>query len=482
MIDPSGRWYRAFVVLAVVPAVLGGCAAAGPGAGRAAPDPDRPVVDAALDLAPDLGSATGTQSVRFTPDDRTCELVFRLWANRPPTVADGTSSEITRAAVDGIPVTPVTEQAGAPEGAPGTLVELPLPACVDAGTPVTAELGFRITLGADSGQRIGRSPAAGTAWLGSPLPLLDHVRGRGWVRGDAVPLAGETVVSEDFRLASLAVTVDDDQQVVGVGTPAGRTAAGPGRNTHTFTADAIRDVAIAAGDYTITGSTVGTTRVRVALPAPGGPGVTDGTGGLRGTAADWTAAVAEYLPRLEALLGPHPYPDLWLTIVPTQSDGVEFPTHLQFGDVDDDTRSALTAHELAHMWFYALVGNDQGRDPWLDESFATWAQAVVADQAGYYRPERYSPAADGRIGDPMTAWDRRGGGFSGYVTGVYDQGAAALLEGRRRVGADRFDAAVRDHIDRNAHRVVEPADVRESFAGLPEVLEVLREHGAFDGR
>ncbi|MGM0719067.1 MAG: M1 family aminopeptidase [Actinomycetota bacterium] len=480
MIDLTRR-RRALVGVAVVLAVLGGCAAGVPQVERAAPWPQRPVVDASLDLAPDLSSATGRQTVRFTPDARICELVFRLWTNRPTVVSDGGSSRVTDASVDGTPVTPRTEQAGAPDGAPGTLVELPLPSCADAGTTVTAQLGFTLTLGEDSTERIGHSTSAGTAWLGSPLPVLDWVRGRGWVRTPAVRMSGETVVAEDYRLASLAVTAAADQQVVGVGTATGTRDAGGGRLTRTFAADAVRDVAVAVGAYEVTESTVGATRVHVALPTAGRAGARRG-GELRGSAQDWQGEVARFLPALERLLGPYPYPDLWLTVVPTQSDGVEFPTHLQFGDVDDATRPSLAAHEIAHSWFYALVGNDQARDPWLDEAFTTWAQALVADQRDLYRIGSFGPGdVAGPIGAPMSFWDSRDG-FTDLVDGVYDQGAAALFAGRDAVGAQRFDAAVRAYVEANAHRVAAPADVERAFADLPQVLDVLREHGAFDPR
>ncbi|MEQ3549309.1 M1 family aminopeptidase [Pseudonocardia nematodicida] len=446
-------------------ALLGGCAAAAPApAAPAAPDPDRPVVSATLDLADDLGTATGTHSVRFTPDREVCEVVLRLWTNRPTTVRNGNSTELTSARVDGAPVDPQVEQAGAPDGAPGTLVTLPMPSCVPAGTPVTAETGFETTLGDGSTERIGRS-GADTAWLGSPLPVLPWVRGEGWIRDPAVGMSGEQVVAEDFRLESLEVTAGDGQAVVGVGDPAGTGPAGPGRTAHRFTADAIRDVAVAVGDYEMTEAEVNGVAVRVGVPD--------------GADHDGDAAVEQVrteLGKLEELLGPHPYRNLWVTIVPGQSDGIEFPTHLQFGSTGS---ASLVAHELAHSWFYSLVGNDQGRDPWLDETFATWAQAIVSDQFDYYRLDRFSPDDDGPIGAPMSYWDDRGG-FSGYVTGVYDQGAAALLEGRERVGEERFDAAMRGYLDANAHRVAGPADVETAFADLPEVLEVLREHGAFD--
>lgn len=453
----------------VVLAVVAGCGAGGPAEDRARPWPQRPVVDASLDLAPDLSSATGTESVLFTPDRRICEVVFRNWANRPTTAADGTSSRITRAAVNGAPVTPRTEQAGAPPGAPGTLVELPLPSCVPAGTPVRAEVGFQVALGADSGERIGHSPAARTAWLGSALPLLAWVRGQGWARDPAVRISGETVTSEDFSLNALKVTVAAGQTVVGTGTAAGTSAAGPGRTTHLFTADAIRDVAVAAGNYAITEASAGGTRVHVAVPRTG----------AKASGREWADEVGTQLSRLEDLLGPYPYPDLWLTIVPAQSDGVEFPTALQFGDVGARARPSLVAHELAHMWFYALVGNNQARDPWLDESFATWAQAIAAGQQDQYRIRDFGPGdVAGPIGAPMSYWEANGG-FRAMTDAVYDQGAAALLDGRERVGAERFDAAIRTYVATNAHRVATPADVENAFRNLPEVLDVLRSHGAF---
>ena len=111
------------------------------------------------------------------------------------------------------------------------------------------------------------------------------------------------------------------------------------------------------------------------------------------------------------------------------------------------------------MWFYALLGNNQARDPWLDESFATYAQARAAGQLDSYRLNDVDAGVRGELGRPMTYWADRGG-FGRYVRGVYDQGAAALIEGRRRVGEEPFDQAMRAYIDTYAHHVVEPADVR----------------------
>ena len=40
-------------------------------------------------------------------------------------------------------------------------------------------------------------------------------------------------------------------------------------------------------------------------------------------------------------------------------------------------REIVVAHEVAHQWWYSLVGNDQIDEPWLDEAFAQFTTALV---------------------------------------------------------------------------------------------------------
>ncbi|GAA2900554.1 M1 family metallopeptidase [Pseudonocardia halophobica] len=441
--------------------LLAACTASVPDAAEDWPAPslDRPVVDVAFDTAPDLASATGTETVRFTPDRQVCELVFRNWPNKPTAARAGSALEITSARVG--------DTVLAPQIAPDpTLVTLPLSACVPAGTAITADLTFRLTLGKDSGERVGYSPATGTAWFGTAFPLLAWVRGEGWVRDAAVDLYGETATSEDAAL-TLSVTAAEGQEVVATGTATGTTTPAPGRVTHQFTAEAVRDAAVSVGAYAVTTREVRGVRVHVATPRSGS----------RATGDEWIDELDLALERHGALLGAYPYPDLTATIVPTQTDGVEFPMALQFADDRRAEIPGLVAHELAHQWFYSLVGNDQARDPWLDEAFATWAQALATGQEDRYRLDRIPRGLRGRTGEPMEYWARTGD-FTRYVRGVYDQGAAALLEARRRAGADRFDAAVRAYLQDNAHRVAGPAEVAAAFRDVPEALEALRDAGA----
>jgi hypothetical protein len=359
-------------------------------------------------------------------------------------------------------------RAGAPEVAPaGTLVEVPLADCVSAGETVTAEVAFDLVLGEEVNERVGTSSDAEVAWFATAFPLLAWERGRGWERGPAVPVIGETAVSEDFLLDSLEVVAPSGYEVLGTGEEDGTEDGPDGTTVHRFTAPAVRDVAVAVGDLDVAERTIDGTRVRVGLDQQ-----VD-----RADAEDWLDQIEESTGDLVDLLGPFPYDDLWVVVLSSQTSGIEFPGAMQFGDVDPAERRGLVTHELAHMWFYGWVGNDQGEHPWLDESFATFAQSV-AD--GDEEPFVHEAVADAPpVGGSMTYWAaefRRPS--STYYDTVYTLGGAALVEARDRAGHEEFDAALADYVAANAHSVVVPDDVQEAFADLPEVLEVLREVGA----
>ena len=461
--------------VAALAVVLAACTASPTDSGTAParekwpdPSPSRPVVDLTFTVPKDLASVTGTERVEFTPDLDVCELVFRLWPNKPATAKHGNALEITSAVVGGQAVQPVAEPAGAPRGAPGTLVEVPLPSCVEAGTAVTAELGFTLTLGEGTDERVGVARAGDVAWFGTAFPLLAWERGRGWARDPAVAVAGEMATSETFQLRSLDVITASGYQVLGTG-DALDTVETAGLTTHRFAAPAVRDVTVTVGRLEILHRDVDGLRLHVGAP----------TSGTRAPLERWTEEVAESISQVVDQLGPPPYEDVWVSVLPDQTGGIEFPGATQFGDISPSRDSWLVTHEVAHLWFYGLVGNNQARDPWLDESFATFVQLVVDDEDST-EPGSGNPRQAGDLGMPMSYWATFDNPSSAYVEGVYVAGGAALLAARLAAGEEQFDDALQRYLTDNAHRVAVPADVEEAFAGLPEVLEVLGEAGAFD--
>lgn len=470
---------RPSVVAVLACGLLAGCSVATTtddasvtdGGRRAAPWPERPVVEVSITMDEDLRGARGSQVIEFTPDDRTCEVVLRTWPNEPSSADEGTSLEVTDAVVADEPVALSVQQAGAPEGLLGTVVELALPACVDAGEQVEVALDFRLELGETDEERVGVDSSADLAWFAGAVPVLAWERGEGWVRDKAVDLPGETSTTEDFELASMTVTAPEEYAVLGTGSSTGTQAARrAGWTEHRFEAPAVRNLAVSVGRFEVRTAQVDGVRIRVGVPAAG----------TRVGARRWLDAHAEYLSTLQEQLGPYPYDDLWVTVTPTRMSGIESPTALFYGNVGRRGLESLVAHELAHQWFYSLVGNNQARDPWIDESFATFAQAVATGTENDFDLDDIDPDVAGYLGYPMEYWDEEGD-FDYYYEGIYEQGAAVLLAARERVGEDRFDATLRDYLRQHAHGITDPDDVEAAFEELPEAVELLREYGAFDG-
>jgi hypothetical protein len=109
-------------------------------------------------------------------------------------------------------------------------------------------------------------------------------------------------------------------------------------------------------------------------------------------------------------------------------------------------------HEVGHQWFYGLVGNDQGRDPVLDEGLATWAEVRVDGGPGVL-DRTVPPDARGRAGAPMGYWD---GHRSSYYRGVYVQGAQAVAA----LGDPaQVDCALRHYVSREAFAIARPPDL-----------------------
>ncbi len=417
-------------------------------------------------LAADRRTVVGEERVVFTPDLPITELVYRLWPNGRDHYLGG-SLAVTRAEVSGKVTAPKLESAGGRPGTPGTLLSLPLGMTVPAGQPVTSVLDFTLRLPAPFIDRLGSDGV--TAWWGTGAPLLAWVRTVGWVRTPGSSTPAEMAVSED---ASLDLTVDAPaaDTVLANGLAEPPTAAGSGRRSWHFTSPNARDVAVAVGPFQVLSATVAT---------PDGPvKVRIGTApGLALPNAQVLEEVERVLPLLVRHFGPYPFTSLTLVTLPGLSgSGIEYPGLIYLGQDGDQS---VTTHELAHMWFYGLVGDDQELHPWMDEAFATAAEQIIDDElfGGTAAPgSGPGSSRDPRPVDlPDSAFEHD---LNGYNIVVYFKGAAALISARQASGAAAFDHALRCYVNAYAWRVAYPADFARAMSGLPRATAALRKAGA----
>jgi aminopeptidase N len=106
----------------------------------------------------------------------------------------------------------------------------------------------------------------------------------------------------------------------------------------------------------------------------------------------------------------------------------------------------VVTHELAHEWWYALISDDQAEAPWLDEAFASYAEEAAGARRGRWCRR---PGAGAKLVTRGTAFFRKRG-FDGYGE-IYFEGACLLDLLRARMGAGRFDAALREYAIANRY-------------------------------
>ena len=83
-----------------------------------------------------------------------------------------------------------------------------------------------------------------------------------------------------------------------------------------------------------------------------------------------------------SLFGKYPYPEMNVAESNFSIGGMEFPNLVFIGDNIDDfeTYQYVIVHEIAHQWWYGIVGNNQTKHSWLDEGLAEYSTALFYER------------------------------------------------------------------------------------------------------
>jgi aminopeptidase N len=401
----------------------------------------------ALDLAYDARrfALAGTQRITFRNASATPlpAVWLRAWAN----AFGGCRAQRARVAV-----VAGGRLAARQRGCTAMQVVLDRPLAPGDSTSVT--LRIRVTT-PPRPDRFGRF--RGAAYFGNAIPVLAVADARGW------QLPPYTFAGESFYSLSSAWRVrlraPRGLRVASTGTQTGARAG-----VVTLTAPRARDFMLVVGRFDVRTLRAGGLRLRrFSVP-----------GGTSPTVARKTLSLAAYsMRRYAEWYGPYDRPEI---------DLVEGPREVAHGGLAMEypelvlTPASATsiAHELAHQWFYGIVGDDQWSEPWLDESFAEFSAARLPPGRVPNRLRGCHLPDGGRVPlDSSMATMTQGGGGR-YVRTVYLGGACLLRSLRTTLGATRFDDVMR--------RLV--ATHRDGVITTPEVVAALRtaapDHGAVD--
>ena len=302
-------------------------------------------------------------------------------------------------------------------------VVVPLGGILPEGATVKVRVQYRSTL---------RTSISGSSWLFTKANgIVDAYRWIPWVSRATPfdrPNFGDPFLTPVSPFVKL--TVQTDRRLV-IASTADRVSIAADGLTQTFEARNVRDVTItAAPDFRSRSVLVGSTRVRYYYRSSA-------------NAALILDAAADAFRAMQSRLGPYTYP-VYKVVQSAGGFGMESPglTWIPYG-VSSANLRYLLAHETAHQWFYSQVGNDQARQPFVDEALADF---VARDVTGTRRASRCST---GLLDRSIYSYSR-----ACYYEIVYIQGGNLLNSVRLKMGSTLFWRTLREYVAARRYQIV----------------------------
>ena len=189
--------------------------------------------------------------------------------------------------------------------------------------------------------------------------------------------------------------------------------------------------------------------------------------GHEGAGKGMLNAAVQAVGLFDAIFVPYPYNSLSVveTEVPDgqEYDGLSFlgaNFYDQYGGSNRSNMVSIGVHEIAHNWWFGLVGNDQALEPWLDEALSVYSERIFYERtnASYgdwwwnFRVNYFSPSGwvDTSIYD--------GSSYRGYTNAAYLTGAYFLEDLRVRMGDQDFYNFLQDYATRYSYKLATSND------------------------
>jgi hypothetical protein len=403
--------------------------------------PGASVYEIELRISDDMLSLGGHEAVCYTnrENEPLEEVFFRLFPNLL-----GGAVTVSALHVDGEDVAPVYELAD-------SALRVPLAERLEPGEGVVIEMDFEVEVAEEMTRNYGLFGLFdGVLSLHEVYPVIPVYDDEGW--NVELPSPQGDITYYDAGFYRVRVTAPANLVVVASGVQVGREEDGSDQ-TLTFVAGPARGFYLAtSADYAVLSGTVGETRVNsYALAA-------------QEDAAELALEFAmRALESYSERFGVYPYREFDVVSTPMLALGMEYPgivaITLGVYDLDAEVRGVpapimmegTVGHEVAHQWFYNLVGSDQIDEPWLDE-------AVVQYVTGLYYLDTYGERGyQGWRGSWYDRWDgvERDDIPIGLPVVAYEDGAyGAIVYGRgplfvealaEEMGQEVFDGFLRDY-------------------------------------
>ncbi|WP_157724886.1 M1 family metallopeptidase [Virgibacillus phasianinus] len=320
---------------------------------------------------------------------------------------------------------------------------------LESGKKATINMDFTVTI-PNKQHRFGWS---GThVSLGNWFPILAVYDNEGW-NLDPYFAGGESFYSltGDF---DVTLRADEKETIATTGQAVGKVTSKDGMKVHHYQAKNVRDFAIVMNSkFNQSTKMVNNVQVNVFY--------TD----EQKEYTKYMMETAKYvLPLYTKLFGKYPWSELDIVGARLNALGMEYPQLVMIGLDEELERNAIwqtTEHEIAHQWFYGVVGNNEFDEPWLDESFATFA-GYVALRGGdpNFRWVRSIGKKYYHLTSPASTFMKHAAddGLQMYGDVIYDYGAKTLNELRKLLGDDAFYKGMQTYFETMKFKVATTED------------------------
>lgn len=162
--------------------------------------------------------------------------------------------------------------------------------------------------------------------------------------------------------------------------------------------------------------------------------------------------------------GKYPYEELDIMETYLAGGAMEYPQIIQMGKYEDfmlemeDIPFLLEAavHEVGHQWWYVTVGNNEFKEPFLDESFTSFSTAYYFEKTQgeysskaikrdlreiYVYIDEMSNIEPKKIASSVDNFKE----MYEYNTAIYKKGALVLEDLRNRVGEEKFREIMQEY-------------------------------------
>ncbi len=405
-------------------------------------------------LGDDLTGLNGHMKVRYFNrlDADLGEVYFRLLPN-----LWGLLMQVSTVSVNGIAITPRLEN-------DDTALYIPLKKTVTSGGHTDIDLDFEVIIPQDDSGNYGTfGYQKGILALAQFYPLIPLRDESGW-RIELYPPDGDVTVTEVANYL-VRISAPENLKMAATGIQISREVK-DGRQVITQVAALSREFYLAGNAAYITQS-MDKNGVDFSIYSIEQVAVT-----ARESLNYMSAAVDVFTRRF----GEYPYLELECVATPTSAGGVEYPGIVALNQLLFDTNATMNGrsardlleqiivHEVAHEWFYNMVGNDQGREPWLDEAMAQYMTYLYfydrygADVANSNKDswwERWGRVdlEPKPIGLPVEAYDS-----NEYGPIVYGRGPLFFDQLSQIMGQEKFDQFLKEYFTIYAWKVATSQD------------------------